>query len=177
MDLTLLSNATLTNINTRIEHHGEDKVTAIDIDLRIDDLPATELDELALDGNHYSTALWDYDITNGLGESTSPRFPLLKGFAVDVKLENHKATISIESADKLPVKSRGTITMQPAVIKKIKFTPQNNGLASVTLQVQGEVTGPELAKMAMQYLQERVQLGIEPMQKSLLDAAEADQAA
>ena len=168
MDLTLLNNATLKGINNRVEYHGEDKVTAVDLSIEINDLEAGELDQLALDGNHYSTALW---------HEGSPRFPLLNGMSISAKIENHSARVSIESADQLPVKDRGTVAITPAVIKKIKFMPKHHGLADVTLQVQGHVAGHELAKMVDQYLAERIQLSIEPIQQSLLDAEDTDRAA
>ncbi len=173
MDLTIKHKAVLTNINNRIEMHGEEKVPGIDIDLRIDDIDATQLDQLSIDGELYSTALWnsiDDDKNLGQNKLSSPRFALLKTQTIDLKLEGYKAVIAVESAEHmLKKKDRGEIILNPVNIKKIKFTPKHNGLADLTLQIQGNVHGDDIGMLVERYLGERISFSCEPLTPSLLD--------
>ena len=183
MELTLKHNATLTNLNSRIEFHGEDRMTAVDLDLKIEDIPAGELDQFALDGNMLSTTLWENDDTKDLAgghDLGNPKLPLLKyPLTIEQSFENHKAVISIESADKHLKGNLGEVVIMDAKIKKIKFTPKSHGLADLTLQIQGVLEGPEIGKVIQKYQGERCRIEIQPgeeSQQTLLDDDEASEA-
>ena len=176
MELTLKHNATLTNLNSRVEFHGEDRMTAVDLDLKIDGIPAGELDQFALDGNMLSTTLWENDNTEDLAggfELGSPKLPLLKyPLTIEQNFENHKAVIAIESADSHLEGNRGEVVILEAKVKKIKFTPKGHGLADLTLQVSGVLEGPEIGKVIQKYQGDRCRIEIQPgeeSQQQLLD--------
>lgn len=184
MDLEIHETALLDHINNRVETKGEEIIPAADIDLTIGSLEAGELDQFALDGNMLSTMLWDKDEDKDLVggyKLGSPRLGLIKSpLTLDTKVENHRVVIAIESADDLPVKQRGEIVINPAVIKKIKFSPQNHGMASLSLQVAGCLPGAEVGKIIDKYLGQRVSLKIMPAentQQGLLDESPAGKAA
>lgn len=175
MELTLKHNATLTNLNSRIEYHGEDRMTAVDLDLKIDGIPAGELDQFALDGNMLSTTLWENESKDDLAggfELGTPKLPLLKyPLSIEQDFEKHKAVIAIESADK-HLSGFGEVVILEAKVKKIKFTPKPHGLADVTLQVSGVLEGPEIGKIIQKYQGERCRIEIQPgeeSQQTLLD--------
>lgn len=180
MEINLEHNATLTNLNSRIEHHGEDRMTAVDLDLTIDDMPAGELDQFALDGNMLSTTLWenaDQDDLAGGHKLGNPKLPLLKyPLSINKDFENHKATIAIESADSHLEGNRGEVVILGAKVKKIKFTPKGHGVAEVNLQVQGVLEGLEIGKVIQRYQGERCRIEIQPAtdsQQTLLDDDES----
>ena len=181
MDLHLKHNGKLTNLVSRIEHHGEDKVNAVTLDIEINDIPAGELDQFALDGNMLSTTLWesesDKDLAGGY-KLGSPKLALLKTpLAIDMEYEKHKVVIAMESADKL-IGDVGAVTILDATIKGVKFTPKNHGVADLSLKINGELEGMEQGKVIAKYLQERISLVIQPgdeSQQSLLDDDQAEQ--
>jgi len=184
MDLEIHETAVLDHINNRVELHGDEKVPAADIDLTINDIEAGELDQFALDGNMLSTMLWHKDDAPDLAggyKLGSPKLGLIKSpLTLDIKVENHRVAIAIESADDLPVKQRGEIIINPAVIKKIKFTPQNHGTATLSLQVAGCLPGAEVGKIIDKYLGQRVDIKIMPAenaQAELLDESPKKKAA
>jgi hypothetical protein len=173
MQLVIDETAILESINNRVEFHGEDRVPAADIEIKINDIEAGELDQFALDDNMFSTTLWDKetqeDLVGGY-KLGAPCLALLKSpLAIDMKIENHKVTINIETPDKQLKKVLCPIVINPAVIKKIKFTPKHHGLADVTLQVSGNLQGAEIGKIIDKYLGDRVSLKIEPAENAQSD--------
>lgn len=184
MELHLKHNATLTNLVSRIEHHGEDRVNAVTLDIAIKDMPAGELDQFALDDNLLSTTLWCpkdnvQDLAGGY-DLGGPKLPLLvTPLSISRDFEKHKAVVAMESPDSLKPKDRGEIQIYDASVKKIKFTPKQHGLADMTLQVSGKMEGMEQGRVIAKYLQERISIEIQPgeeSQQTLLDddASQAD---
>lgn len=183
MNLELSQTALLTGINNRIEFHGEDKVPAVDLEFKIEVIAAGELDQLAIDGEMYSTNLWttspDKDLVGGF-ELGGPRMCLLKPpFTIDVKIENHKAEVNVEGAENMPKKQVKPIHIEPATVKKVKFTPLANGQAELTFQISGSLNGHETGIIIDKYLGCKVSFMIQPStgaQDSLLDG-DGDKAA
>ena len=184
MNIEIDESAVLMHVNNRVEHHGEDRVLAADIDLKITDIAAGELDQFALDGNMISSTLWNKatedDLVGGL-ELGSPKLGLLKApLTIDCEAENHEVAINIETDDEQLKAQLGAIHINPAKIKKIKFTPKHQGMAEMTLQVAGNLNGHEIGKVLDKYLGERVSIKITPganAQSSLLDDDGAEKAA
>jgi len=178
MDLELLHNATLTNVNPRVEYHGEDKAIAIDVDILINDLEAGELDQLSLDGQNYSTGFWreeeDKDKPGGY-KLTSPKFGLINAITLNHKVKDLFASISVESADEIAKQHRGTITFDDSTTVKVKkFECKDHGVCDLFIQIQGEMKGPEIGKLISRFLGQRIQVDVHPLNQSLLDESEGD---
>ena len=179
MELELKETAILNNVKNRVEHIGDERILAADIDLTINDIEAGELDQFALDGNMISHMFWDKgadkDLAGGYKLDAIKTGLLKPPFAINCIIDNHDITINIESADEHLKAVLHPIKINPGVIKKIKFTPKHNGYAVMTLQVAGNLNGKEIGEVLDKYLGERVSLLITPAansQSTLLDESE-----
>lgn len=164
-NLTIQTEATLTNINPRIEYHGEDKALALDLKFEAS-LAAEHLDQLAPVTNDISKTFWRDN------PEKEARYPQFKSIKTDLKFKEHRVIIALDKAtdgEKLDIhKAKVKMTFEPATIAKIDFEPQLANVAYVSFTVQIECKGQDFAKLCDQYLSERVMVLIEPLNRSLV---------
>lgn len=154
MDLQLDNDMTLKNINNRIEHHGDDRVTAVDLTVE-GIIKADLLDQAMLDGNALSKAFWTKD--------GNPKYPQLGEQTITIVYDEHKAKIGLSGFDdELPM-----IDLDDVTIDKIKFTPMNADMAKVKMRIRCEIKGKTIGEMIDKYLGELIQIKTEAVNTPL----------
>ena len=154
MDFQLDNDMVLKNINTRLEHHGDNRVTAIDISLE-GIMKAEILDQCMLDGRSLSGGFWTKD--------GKVMFPQLGEYGITIAFEDHKASIGLAGFDgELPM-----VDLDDVTIDKIKFTPQDGHMAQIKMRIRCEIKGVTIGKMIDQYLGELIQVKTEAVNTPL----------
>lgn len=112
------------SVNSRVEKHGDDDVTAFDIPITGIPLEAEEINQLLQDPH-----AWDklYDPRSGGGHD--PAFPLLAPFKLKHKIES--ATVLIRFG-----LQRTALQLTDCTIAKVIIEPTAGGTTLVSLQVQ-----------------------------------------
>ena len=154
MDLQLDNDMILKNINNRIEHHGDNRVTAVDLSFT-GIIKADLLDQAMLDGNAISKAFWTKD--GGV------KYPQLGEQSITITYDEHKASIGLAGFDgDLPM-----IDLDNVTIDKLKFTPMNSDMAEIKLRVRCEIKGKTIGEMIDKYLGELIQVKTEAVNTPL----------
>lgn len=148
MELELAGQAILKNLNVRAEHHGEERV--LGVDLRI--VLSTDLDALANFSPALKALLYaDADDAN----KRTLRIPSLKPLGISTEFENHCVHIADQSYD-------------GASLSRFEITPELDGKVLVAFTASLSDISPDvLPDLAALYLDEKVNVDIEPLQGKL----------
>lgn len=162
LELTLKHNAILTHINGRKECHGDDRVTAVDLDFSAEIKDAIA-DRFCMADEYFSDMLWCDD------EEKSVRFPQISGaFSIGLKYDSHQVKLFSPLLDDSPA----LLVMNQCKLVKFKMKPKDGGVAALTFQVQGEVAdNEEIGKLFNEFLGSEVKLDIKPQQTDLVTEA------
>lgn len=161
LELNLKHNAILTHINGRKEFHGEDRVTAVDLDFSAEVKDAIA-DRFCMADEYFSDMLWCDD------EESSVRFPQMGAFAISLKYDRHQVKLFSPLLEDSPP----LLIMNECKLVKFKMKPKDGGVADLSFQIQGEVAdNEEIGKLFNEFLGSEVKLDIKPQQTDLVTEA------
>ena len=148
MELELAGQAILKNLNVRAEHHGDERV--LGVDLRI--VLSTNLDALA----NFSPSLKSLLYADADDEQKRTlRIPIMKPIGLTVEVENHCVHIADQSYD-------------GASLSRFEITPELDGKVVVAFTASLSDVSPDvLPSLAALYLDEKVNVDVEPLQGNL----------
>ena len=154
MELDIAGQAVIKNISVRAEHHGEERELGVDIKLVL----RTDLDALV----NFSPALKALLYENADdAERRRLRMPELKPLGFTLEFPNHSLCIADQTWD-------GT------TISKFEIAPEVDGAVAVTMTASMSQVDPAiLPAIAMLWLDETVNIDIQPSQGDLFNGKEA----
>lgn len=121
--------ATATNLNIRIEKHGDEKVIALDVDFKML-VKVGWLNKLAIDTeSDYDSLMFE---TNGEVKLTS-----IGKIEFTSEFEEHGFIVTMDN------KNKKTITLEDVTIKKFRAIPEFGHKVTVKFQVQCHPTGAQ----------------------------------
>lgn len=167
LELTLTHLFQLTHINGRKEFHGEDRVTALDLDFK-GEIKDAIADKFSLDDEFFSDILWRDN------EEQTVRCPQMGAFALNLNYDQHQVRLFSALLDDLPPK----LILNECKIRKLKMKPKDGGVAEISFQVQGEVAdNEEIGKLFNEFLGCEMKLQIQPQQTDLINQMNTEEPA
>jgi len=161
LELKLTQIAKLVSVNGRKEFHGEDTVTAFDLDFECVMTDAV-CDNFCMDEEYFSGTLWKND------DDGTVRHPQMGAFSINLKYEDHQVKLFspiLENSEAIEI-------LNNCNIKKIKMLPKDGNIAAVKFQIQGQVGENEkIGRLFNELLGCDVKLVINPQQTDLINSA------
>lgn len=148
MDLELAGRAIIKNLNVRAEHHGPERELGVDLKLEL----TTDLDALANFGATLKSLLYE---NADDADKRVLRMPQLKPLGLTLEFENHQLCIADQTWDAVK-------------LHKFEITPQLDGSVVIAMTASmSKVDAAILPHLAVLYVEEMVNIDIEPAQTSL----------
>jgi hypothetical protein len=148
MDLELAGRAIIKNLNVRAEHHGEERELGVDLRLQL----TTDLDALANFSPALKALLYEHADDP---DKRMLRMPQLKPLGLTLEYENHQLCIADQTYDGVK-------------LHKFELAPELDGKVLVAMTASmSKVNAAILPHLAVLYVEEAVNIDIEPAQTSL----------
>lgn len=139
-----------TNLNIRLEKHGDDDVPAVD--LKFEDLMLRKDELNRLLGEKFAhDALFRAAKEGGLIE---PLFPMLAPLALEDKFEDCTATVAFGLNDDF------TTELEDVKFRGVRLKPVSGGMTAITLTVQYELDDSELMSSLTEFLGRECKVGL-----------------
>lgn len=161
----------ISNLNVRIERHGEDRVLAADlrISMAVENAAIDAIEPGLCESLFRAPGPGDQQSLIGPERLTAVKHPLLQPVKLSQEFTGYEVTISPIGDDE------DGLFLADAKLKKFVIDPKEGGNAEISFTISTEVEHAELADLSDFLVREDVALSLTPPKRAANDSADTDE--